>query len=377
MSNNPSLYKKAKMRFADYLRKITYPMASAVFNAKPSSLPFKVKDRMNILFMRHDVLGDMITTLPLFRLVKTHFPNANIHVLATKSNASILEFCEYVDRIHIVPISILGKPYKHLSTIQKLKALEFDIIINCFTAQASQNGILTYLISAPKSLRATIDFGSRYLCYYNALSPLAARESNMWNRMFMLGADVFGIQFHEEERIPYLPAHEMHKESALHIINDFGLQPKKFIAINISTGQARNRWTIDGYIALISFLKQEGYDVLLFGLESDFCIIEKLQAAFPGINYFPFKKKLAEVGMALKQALLSISPDTGFVHLATSALVPQIILAQSNGSTIDEWSPIYIPFKKIIADNNAFVETISPEKVIAITRDFLQEIAAS
>ncbi|MDR0218908.1 MAG: glycosyltransferase family 9 protein [Enterobacteriaceae bacterium] len=55
---------------------------------------------MKILIIRIDFLGDMICTTPLIYSLKQKWPNAEIHVLANKYNAPILDNNPYVSHIH-------------------------------------------------------------------------------------------------------------------------------------------------------------------------------------------------------------------------------------------------------------------------------------
>jgi len=140
-------------------RRLGHVLAKAVFSPKKASYPFHVSKGTKILFLRHDVLGDMITTLPLIRLVKKNFPEAEIHILCTPSNSSVLSYCNVIDQIHIVSPKILTAPHVHLKDIRAIRSLEFDIIVNCYTARTSKNGILIRLLSGPNTISSTVYAG--------------------------------------------------------------------------------------------------------------------------------------------------------------------------------------------------------------------------
>lgn len=244
-------------------RKLGHILAKAVFSPKKAVYPFPVLPGSKILFLRHDVLGDMITTLPLFRLVKRNFPEAEIHVLCTKSNSSILTYCEAVDHIHVVNPNILSAPHLHLQEIRAIRSLDFDIIVNCYTARTSKNGILIRLLSGSNTISSTVFAGERYASYFSAQSTLASSMISMWDKMFMLGVETFGLTYSDEERNPWLPALERHEQSARQTIKELGLKEKNFIAVNLSVGQERNIWPIHSYKVYLGYLLENGFTPLL------------------------------------------------------------------------------------------------------------------
>ncbi|MEY3689172.1 MAG: hypothetical protein RIT37_734 [Bacteroidota bacterium] len=355
-------------------RRLGHVLAKAVFSPKKASYPFHVSKGTKILFLRHDVLGDMITTLPLIRLVKKNFPEAEIHILCTPSNSSVLSYCNVIDQIHIVSPKILTAPHVHLKDIRAIRSLEFDIIVNCYTARTSKNGILIRLLSGPNTISSTVYAGERYASYFSAQSTMAASAISMWDTMFMLGVETFGLDYTDEERNPWLPVEEFHIESARQTIQNLGLQEKQFIAVNVSVGQKRNIWPVDSYIAYLRFLIDIGYSPLLFGLPKELSIIDQIQKVFPQISYYPFGREIQEIGMALSLAQCAMSPDTGFVHLSTSVGCPIILLDQQRPHAIsEEWSPFRVPYVRVESETS-LVADIQVSYVIDATNALLNQL---
>lgn len=353
-------------------RKLGHVLAKAVFSPKKAEYPFPVIPGSKILFLRHDVLGDMITTLPLFRLVKRNFPEAEIHVVCTKSNSAILTYCDAVDHIHVVSPNILTAPHLHLSEIRAIRSLDIDIIVNCYTARTSKNGILIRLLSGPNTISSTVYAGERYASYFSAQSTLASSMISMWDKMFMLGVETFGLTYSDEERDPWLPALEQHTQSARQTINELGLKEKNFIAVNLSVGQERNIWPIQSYKIYLGYLLENGFTPLLFGMPKEQSLIESIQSEFPTISHYPFGRELQEIGMALSMADCAMSPDTGFVHLATSVGCPIILLDQQRPRQIAEtWSPYRVNYVRV-ESTSSIVADIQIIDVIHATQMLMQ-----
>jgi ADP-heptose:LPS heptosyltransferase len=314
----------------------------------------------------------MITTLPLFRLVKRNFPEAEIHVVCTKSNSAILTYCDAVDHIHVVSPNILTAPHLHLSEIRAIRSLDIDIIVNCYTARTSKNGILIRLLSGPNTISSTVYAGERYASYFSAQSTLASSMISMWDKMFMLGVETFGLTYSDEERDPWLPALEQHAQSARQTINELGLKEKNFIAVNLSVGQERNIWPIQSYKIYLGYLLENGFNPLLFGMPKEQSLIESIQSEFPTISHYPFGRELQEIGMVLSMAGCAMSPDTGFVHLATSVGCPIILLDQQRPKVVaDEWSPFRVNHVRV-ESTTSIVADIQIIDVIHATQMLMQ-----
>lgn len=370
--NHKSISKKDIQHVLELpFRKLGHLLAKAIFSPQKAQYPFQVSKESKILFLRHDVLGDMITTLPLFRLVKKNFPEAEIHVMCTKSNSAILTYCDAVDHIHVVSPNILSAPHAHLKEIRAIRSLDIDIIVNCYTARTSKNGILIRLLSGPNTISSTVFAGERYASYFSAQSQMASSMISMWDKMFMLGVETFGLTYSDEERNPWLPALAQHEQSALMTLQELGLKEKNFIGVNLSVGQERNIWPIESYLEYIGFLIEKGLTPLLFGMPKEQSLIQSIQSAYPGIAHYPFGREIQEIGKALSLALCAMTPDTGFVHLATSVGCPIILLDQQRPKTVvEEWSPFRVRYERI-ESSTQFVRDIPVEEVMNATQRLL------
>lgn len=208
-------YKPLALKFTPYFRKISYVIPQFLFNPVKIHLPLHFKPHAKVLIMRHDALGDMIVTLPIFELIKQYHPQLEIHVACTVNNKVLIEDNPYIDAIHIVPISLAQKPLAHIQDILSLRKHSFDIIINCLTSSSSQNGVLVNLIAKKNSIRVSSYEGDQYACYYNAQSYKSADTINMWEKMFELITDVLGIDSPQEElRMPQLLIDSSYEYSA-------------------------------------------------------------------------------------------------------------------------------------------------------------------
>jgi hypothetical protein len=86
-----NIYKPIALKFTPYFRKISYVIPQLLFNPVKTTLPLNFKPYAKVLIMRHDALGDMIVTLPIFGLIKQYYPQLEIHVACTHNNKVLIE----------------------------------------------------------------------------------------------------------------------------------------------------------------------------------------------------------------------------------------------------------------------------------------------
>lgn len=370
-------YKPITLKFTPYFRKISYVIPQLLFNPVKIHLPLHFKPHAKVLIMRHDALGDMIVTLPIFALIKQYHPQLEIHVACTVNNKVLIEDNPYIDAIHIVPISIAQKPLAHIQDILSLRKHSFDIIINCLTSSSSQNGVLVNLIAKQNSIRVSSYEGDQYACYYNAQSYKSADTINMWEKMFELITDVLGIDSPQEElRKPQLLIDSSYEYSAKKTLQQLELFDKSFIVINLSVRQSKNACTIQQYKTLIAGLNNLSIHVLLLWMPADKALKDQLLLSnSPYTLAYPEGRHLFEVCEVIKKALWVFTPDTGMIHIATAVHTPVFAVYQEKGTIKQgEWWPYMVQFNYINSQKGAFICDIEAQEILSKCLDFHESI---
>lgn len=372
-----NIYKPIALKFTPYFRKISYVIPKLLFNPVKITLPLSFKPHAKVLIMRHDALGDMIVTLPIFALIKQYYPQLEIHVACTPNNKVLIENNPYIDAIHIVPISLAQKPLAHIQDILSLRKHSFDIIINCLTSSSSQNGVLVNLISAKSSIRVSSYEGDQYSCYYHAQSYKSADMINMWEKMFELITDVLGIDSPQEDlRKPQLLIDSSYEISAKKTLQQLGLFDKAFIIINLSVRQSKNACTMQQYETLIAGLNKLSIHVLLLWMPADKALKDQLLLSnSPYTLAYPEGRHLFEVCEVIKKALWVFTPDTGMIHIATAVHTPVFVVYQEKGSIKQgEWWPYMVKFTYINSQKGDLICDIEAQEILSKCLEFHKSI---
>ncbi|WPE16251.1 glycosyltransferase family 9 protein [Candidatus Thioglobus autotrophicus] len=81
---------------------------------------------MNILITRHDKIGDFITSLPLYYVVKKANPHAKVFALVSKINIDLAKQVDFIDEV------ILYDKDHFLTTLKSIKAANINVSISAF-----------------------------------------------------------------------------------------------------------------------------------------------------------------------------------------------------------------------------------------------------
>ena len=96
---------------------VAYPILRLLFRNQQRALPVDLSSITSILILRYDKIGDMVVTLPIFRILKARNSQIRIGVVTSESNREILEgepsvddrFILYRNSMYSVPALSLVK----------------------------------------------------------------------------------------------------------------------------------------------------------------------------------------------------------------------------------------------------------------------------
>ena len=100
-------------------------------------------ERLKILIVRNDKLGDFILTYPSFALLKASLPNAVVHALVRDYTRPMAEIYPWIDAVIIDPESGRGISGWY-SLVHRLRQERYDVVITLF----STTRIATALLAA-------------------------------------------------------------------------------------------------------------------------------------------------------------------------------------------------------------------------------------
>jgi len=326
-----------------------------------------------VLFLRYDVIGDMLTTLPAIDMVKRLNPAIEVDVLASPANRKIIGHDSNVSRIFILHRS----PLAFLRELRRMRARQYDAVFACIFGTTSIGGILANLAGGSNAVKATIWRGERYSFLFNVQSEMAYRQSSYWDRMLYILPDTFAFEYDPADVRPYVAVDPESHAAARRGLERLGLSDGGFSIVNLSVRHERKQWTAEMYRAVVPALLGHAPDeqVLLIHTPEETELAEALHREYGAdgrVHIYPRTGNVLEIIGVIGRSRLVVTPDTGVVHMAAATGRPVMTLYYDERSSLD-WEPYRVPFRSLHSDRRP-VSTIAPEMVAGKLMELLDEL---
>ncbi|MFE8115176.1 glycosyltransferase family 9 protein [Brenneria goodwinii] len=323
-----------------------------------------------ILVIRIDFLGDMVCSTSLIHSLKQRWPMAEIHVLANKYNAPVLDKNPDVHAVHYYVYSKkfeknrrpgrLNAFIDRFKLICKLRSLNFDLLI------IPNGGMNKSSIQFAKFLNVND-------CrWHTEDSGFDDRIESHINKRVMKHEILSGY-----ELVPELGQVEINKLK-LYVYPDHSLQNKWIkilgekhnprIGLFISNKSDARRWSWNKWHNLS----------LKYGKDIDFIIFYAPggQPAAEQLNDINARcvstDTVSDLIAAMSQLDVIVSADSAPVHIGAALQIPVIALFESRPEKYLRWYPLGV--KHILIHEGPRVEDISVESVKGAIDLFLKEL---
>ena len=356
-----------------FFKLITYPIIGWVFNTQKFEGKINPESIKRVLFIRHDYVGDMIVTLPTFSYLKAINPNIEIDVFCSKNNFFILNDDNNINNVIVKKEGVVSIIFQLLS----LRKNKYNVVFNTQYMHITKNGFYTCLAADKKSIKTMVGSHKKHEIFFNKLSIKAEEKDSIWLKMLYLVEDLLDTskinKIIPEDFEPYIAINEKSQKAANDFFENVNLNNnnnEKIISINLSARQPQNMWSKESYLEITNMILNElnDFKILLFSvgvdkIKSDY-ITQNIDIKHSNrVFVYPQTKDIKEVAAALSKTNFVITPDTGFIHLASAVKVPIVGLYGGFGTNTQHWRPYKVPFIQIEAGEKDNVGELKPELI--------------
>ena len=271
---------------------------------------------MRILIIKLSSLGDIIHTLPSLSILREAFPNAHIDWVTEELGASLLSGHPYIDNVIIYKRYIWPSYFKRgmwLRLIDEVRAFlkdlrrQYDIVLDF--QGLLKSGIITALAKGKRE----IGFKGKEFNYLFLKEKVPVNYNEHAVIRYLRLIEYLGIPIKKIEfPLPY-----NHKKWGI---------PKPFVVISPLARWESKLWFKERWIALTKELEKIGYKVVFIGSMKDEDYIGDICRDIPSAINLSGKTSLKELACLYREATLTISVDTGPMHLAAAVGTPVIAL---------------------------------------------------
>ena len=373
---------RALARFLESLFRhaVVYPCLRLLLRNPPVGLPVGLRTFQRILILRYDRIGDMVVTTPIFRALKEAHPRARIGVLASPSNAAMIDANPYVDRIHVLHRNVfsLGKE------ILAARREGYDLVLNFIFNRTTSAGMLSNVI-APRAVK--IGQGDdKYRFYFNAMLKLVRGSMHMTEILAGILRSVFGIDVAANKLRLEVFADDAARDAVTRYCEGkkLGIRGKKgrspgYLVLNLSSTEGPRQLSDEQARTILRLLSRTRREhVVVIASPEEKRRRMRLTASMKNgrVHSFPDEgdARIQEIFCLIRGARGVITPDTSIVHLASAARTPLFGL-YSPLQVYTEWTPFRLRHRMVLAEKGQPVASIGPEALRRELRTFLERIA--
>ncbi len=289
-----------------------------------------------VLFVRHDKLGDMIISLPVFHSLKQFYPKVEIDVLCGRDNNMIIQHDPNISRI----MFYRKKPLDDLRRIIEMRKRRYDAIVDMTVGESVTATILMSLIG-PGSFKLGAGKPRIGQFFDLTVDPSAAGSPHIVESTASI-LSLFDIPLDECDLVPkmYLTADD--EQKALAFTAPLREQHDILVGINLSAGRPARTWPVEKYIELLPMLQGrfQGAAFVLSAAPDERWKIEKLkESSRERIYSVPEGCSIREIAGLLKHLDFLITPDTSIGHIASCVNLPTLVMYVGNMENFEVWRP--------------------------------------
>lgn len=321
-----------------------------------------------VLVFRHDRIGDMIVTTPVFRELKRVAPSVRVGVFASPANAAILTGNRSVDRVYVMHRRILPL----IREIRAARRDGYDLTINMVFNRTSVAGILANLIS-PRGVK--IGQGQRKTAFYfNVTLDVVQTGRPMVDTLLWMLSQITGFPASGSSRdYAVTPGGEATRETdaflAKRLLRRRGMkgQGRPYVLFNLSSVEGYRRITPEQAAVIIGwFARNRPERLVLSNAPGDDAwaraIWEPWRETGTVLVRASWQPDLLRLASLVEGAAGVITPDTSLVHFASAAKTP--LLALFSRRHTNTWHPVGTRYSLVLADPGSEVSSIPGSRLL-------------
>jgi len=297
---------------------------------------------MNILITRHDKIGDFVTSLPLYYVVKKANPDSTIYALVSKVNIDLAKKIDFIDEV------ILYDKDHFWQTLKAIKNANINISISAFID--TKLGWILFLSRikiriAPATKLAQLFFNK----------TLRQRRSLVEKTEIEYNLDLAKLLNSEIDLAYQVPLLQLDKKQEFRSNNQ--LNNKKIVLFHPGYGGSSDgNLALEDYVRLSEVVRglHNIQVVWVFGPD-DLNVKDKIKVLIPASDIIYQPPTVIDYCYLIRDSELLISTSTGPMHLAGALNVETVSFFGSNlFASSKRWATV----SKMSKQSNFMIERI-------------------
>jgi heptosyltransferase I len=305
------------------------------------------KDFSRILLIKPSALGDVVHAIPLLPKLRLRFPSARIDWLITPENAELVRHHPALSGVVLFDrkkFSRFGRNWSAITgplrLLEQLRNANYDLVIDLHGQMRS--ALITLATGAP----VRIGFGrpirrmrpqsahhvlrnaprhgwtgareGAWMAYSHRI-PIPTVDVHAIDRYLWL-TTILGLSDAPVDSRIYLSADT--ERAADQFVEEHAL--RQFAALVPGTLWETKHWCPERFAEVGQWLKKKGFGVVILGTQRDRPRCQKVAELCPGAIDLSGKTSAGELAAIVKRAQVSVTNDSGAMHLAVAVERPVV-----------------------------------------------------
>lgn len=288
------------------------------------------EDIQKILFIRIDRIGDLVLSTPALRAIKQAFPHAQLTVLASPANCSVLSNNPYVDQVIIYDHR--QKLGEKLCCLRELRKYSFDLAIDPYPDYELITALIA-LLSGARIRLGYISYGREVFFNIKVSSP---KENKPFVDITLDVLKPLGIEGTSIN--PEIVLTEDEKIWAKNWLSKQGVGSKPIVGIHPGAYYESQRWPIENFAELVNQIQDNiEADVVIFGGQGDKHLVDWICSLINLKVPTYIGNDLRSFAALVSRCSLLICNNSGPLHVAVAVHIPTISFMGPTNK--DRWMP--------------------------------------
>ncbi len=301
--------------------------------------------QQRILLIRPDHMGDALLTLPAISALRSAFPGAALHALASPQAESVFASLPELDAVQIMDFPGISRSARQgrlapwllaLHTARQLRNLRVSAAL-ILRPDHWWGALVTWLAGIPQRIGFDLAETTPFL---TQAVPLRHEHALLRNLRLVTALDGQAVNGCVALRFPLTAAD---RDAAAVILCENGVSPDEpYLFIHPGTGAALKHWEEARWAKVADELGvAPGTQVLFSGSAAERSLVKRITAQMqqPATS-LAGKTSIAELAACYENALLVLGPDSGPLHLAAAVGAPTVSLyGPADPAEFGPWGP--------------------------------------
>ena len=325
----------------------------------------RASDLERILIVRNDAVGDLIVTTPILSYLAEVAPHAEVDILASSANHSLITGDSRVHKCYVSP----HNAREWLALLRRLRDRRYDVTYSLRYGRALREGFIATAVACDNTQKVSVFRPKRYQGFFTTVIRTPRRTTHMSQRLlYVVQASLAHDTANKREPFAAYPMTlqigTKEQQSADQFLTSAGV--REFVAVNFSAREPDRDWPIQSCANVIRQLARQHPDLSFVLIPpasraGDAASIVASCAALP-VVIFPPSPNLLALAALIQRARIVITPDTAAVHIASACGRPVLGLYLHLKTRL--WTPLGVPHRLVQAAPGAPIAAIPDQEII-------------